>query len=55
MDLARCCAQPLDSDALGGRGTHMIREIMDEVSYARESEVNRLRLRKCLPVRTREP
>ncbi len=55
VDLAKCCAQPLDSDALGGRGTHMIREIMDEVSYARESEVNRLRLRKCLPVRTREP
>ena len=55
VDLAKCCAQPLDASALGGRGTHMIRAIMDEVSYGRESGVNRLRLRKCLPATVLKP
>lgn len=48
-DPARICAQPLDEVALGGRGTHLIREIMDEVSYERLADHNRLRLRKYLP------
>jgi anti-sigma regulatory factor (Ser/Thr protein kinase) len=39
----------LDENALGGRGTHLIRQIMDEVSYERLPEGNRLRLKKYLP------
>jgi len=49
VDLSKCCAQPLDKVALGGRGTHLIRQIMDEVCYERVSEGNRLRLKKYLP------
>jgi anti-sigma regulatory factor (Ser/Thr protein kinase) len=48
-DPARICAQPLDEVALGGRGTHLIRQIMDEVSYDRLSDQNRLRLKKYMP------
>jgi anti-sigma regulatory factor (Ser/Thr protein kinase) len=44
----------LDATALGGRGTHIIRQIMDEVCYDRVSERNRLRLKKCLPGATRK-
>ena len=47
-DLSRICAQALDQTAPGGRGTHLIRQIMDEVSYERVPEGNRLRLRKYL-------
>jgi serine/threonine-protein kinase RsbW len=48
-DPARICAQPLDEVALGGRGTHLIRQIMDEVSYERLPDHNRLRLKKYMP------
>jgi anti-sigma regulatory factor (Ser/Thr protein kinase) len=48
-DPSRFCAQPLDEMALGGRGTHLIRQIMDEVCYERLPEGNRLRLKKYLP------
>jgi serine/threonine-protein kinase RsbW len=48
-DPARICAQPLDEVALGGRGTHLIRQIMDEVSYDRVDDHNRLRLKKYMP------
>ncbi len=48
-DPSRFCAQPLDEVALGGRGTHLIRQIMDEVCYERVAEGNRLRLKKYLP------
>ncbi|HEV2499038.1 MAG TPA: ATP-binding protein [Terriglobia bacterium] len=48
-DPSRLCAQPLDEVALCGRGTHIIREIMDEVCYERVGEGNRLRLKKYLP------
>ena len=41
-------AQPLDDQALGGRGTHLIRMIMDEVIYERVPGGNRLRLSKRL-------
>jgi anti-sigma regulatory factor (Ser/Thr protein kinase) len=47
-DLSRVCAQPLDEVALAGRGTHLIRLIMDEVRYERVGEGNRLCLRKYL-------
>ncbi|HEV2424563.1 MAG TPA: ATP-binding protein [Terriglobia bacterium] len=49
VDRSKCCAQPLDAVALGGRGTHLIRQIMDEVCYERVPGGNRLRLKKCLP------
>jgi anti-sigma regulatory factor (Ser/Thr protein kinase) len=49
VDPTRICAQPLDETALGGRGTHLIRQIMDEVCYERLPEGNRLRLKKYLP------
>ena len=49
VDPSRVCAQPLDESALGGRGTHLIRQIMDEVCYERLPEGNRLRLKKYLP------
>ena len=49
-DPSRFCAQPLDEAALGGRGTHLIRQIMDEVCYERIPEGNRLSLKKYLPV-----
>jgi anti-sigma regulatory factor (Ser/Thr protein kinase) len=48
-DLSRVCAQPLDDVSLGGRGTHLIRQIMDEVCYERVAEGNRLLLKKYLP------
>jgi anti-sigma regulatory factor (Ser/Thr protein kinase) len=48
-DLSRLCAQALDDVSLGGRGTHLIRQIMDEVCYERVTEGNRLRLKKYLP------
>jgi anti-sigma regulatory factor (Ser/Thr protein kinase) len=48
-DPARICAQPLDDSALGGRGTHIIQMVMDEVSYERVRGGNLLRLRKSLP------
>jgi serine/threonine-protein kinase RsbW len=48
-DPGRICAQPLDKVALGGRGTHLIRQIMDEVSYERLPDHNRLRLKKYMP------
>lgn len=48
-DPVRLRAPPLDEMALGGRGTHIIRSIMDEVCYERVPRGNQLRLRKRLP------
>jgi serine/threonine-protein kinase RsbW len=48
-DLSKICAHPLDDVSLGGRGTHLIRQIMDEVCYERVADANRLRLKKYLP------
>ena len=45
-DPARICAQARDAISAGGRGTHLIRQIMDEVCYDRVPEGNRLRLKK---------
>jgi anti-sigma regulatory factor (Ser/Thr protein kinase) len=49
VDQARVCVQPLDDVCLGGRGTHMIRQIMDEVHYERVAGKNLVRLKKYLP------
>ena len=48
-DLDRICGQPLNDASLSGRGTHLIKAIMDEVCYERVPEGNRLRLIKHLP------
>jgi anti-sigma regulatory factor (Ser/Thr protein kinase) len=48
-DDAKLRAQPVDATALGGRGTYMIRQIMDEVSYEKAPGANRLHLKKRLP------
>ena len=47
-DPARLCAESPDELALSGRGTHLIRAIMDEVSYTTVSEGNQLKLVKHL-------
>jgi serine/threonine-protein kinase RsbW len=49
VDRSRICAQPVDDIVPGGRGTHLIRQIMDEVCYEQIPEGNRLRLKKYLP------
>ena len=48
-DPARICAQPMDDIALCGRGTHLIRSVMDEVTYQSVAEGNQLKLVKRLP------
>lgn len=48
-DPARIC-HPLEDFALSGRGTHMIKMIMDEMIYERVPGGNQLRLTKRLPV-----
>jgi anti-sigma regulatory factor (Ser/Thr protein kinase) len=48
-DMARICGQPLDEVALSGRGTHLIRAVMDEVCYEKVATGNQLRLVKRLP------
>ena len=48
-DPARLEPHPLDEVALSGRGTHIIRSIMDSVSYERAPGGNILRLTKRLP------
>ncbi len=48
-DTDRICAQPLDDVSLSGRGTHLIKAIMDEVSYERVEGGNQLKLIKYLP------
>ncbi|RSL15634.1 serine/threonine-protein kinase RsbW [Edaphobacter aggregans] len=47
-DLARICGQPLDDVSLTGRGTHLMKAIMDEVYYERVPGGNRVRLVKHL-------
>jgi len=48
-DPARICGQPLDDVSLGGRGTHLIKAVMDEVCYERVPQGNQLKLIKYLP------
>ena len=52
IDRSKYCAQPLNGIALGGRGTHLIRQIMNEVCYERLSEENLLCLKKYLTAGT---
>ena len=48
-DPARICGQPLDDASLGGRGTHLIKAVMDEMHYERVPGGNQLILIKHLP------
>ena len=48
-DPARICGQPLDDVSLSGRGTHLMREIMDAVYYERVPGGNQVTLIKHLP------
>ena len=48
-DPARICGQPLDDTSLSGRGTHLIKAVMDEVRYERVPGGNQLTLIKHLP------
>ncbi|MEO8594922.1 MAG: ATP-binding protein [Candidatus Solibacter sp.] len=52
-DLERLQPHPLNDWALSGRGTHLIRSAMDEVSYERVPRGNQLRLSKRLPADAR--
>ena len=49
-DPARICGQPLDEVSLSGRGTHLIKMMMDEVTYECVPGGNQLTLIKRLPV-----
>lgn len=48
-DPARICGQPLDEVSLSGRGTHLMKAVMDEMCYERVPRGNQLRLIKYLP------
>jgi anti-sigma regulatory factor (Ser/Thr protein kinase) len=52
---ARLKAHPLEEGALSGRGTHIIRTVMDEVCYERAPRGNQLRLIKWLPAAASTP
>jgi anti-sigma regulatory factor (Ser/Thr protein kinase) len=48
-DADKICGQPLDEFSLSGRGTHLIREIMDDVRYEQVDGRNQIRMIKRLP------
>ena len=48
-DPAKICGEPLNDVSLSGRGTHLMRAIMDEMTYEQSSGKNELRLVKNLP------
>jgi anti-sigma regulatory factor (Ser/Thr protein kinase) len=48
-DPARICGQPLNDVSLSGRGTHLMRVIMDEMTYEQSQGKNVLRLVKNIP------
>ena len=48
-DPTKICGKPLDECALSGRGTHLIKAIMDEMSYQTVPGGNQLKLVKRLP------
>ena len=48
-DPARICGQPLNDASLSGRGTHLMRAIMDEMTYEQTQGKNVLRLVKNIP------
>src|SRR5579864_3444946 len=41
-DKARICAREIGSDQQGGLGTHIIKQVMDKVSYEESAQGNRL-------------
>jgi anti-sigma regulatory factor (Ser/Thr protein kinase) len=47
-DLSKIGSEPLNEHSLSGRGTHMMKLMMDEVCYERVPGGNLLRLRKHL-------
>jgi anti-sigma regulatory factor (Ser/Thr protein kinase) len=47
-DLTRICAREVGCDKIGGLGTHIIRDVMDTVSYQRFPEGNRFTAAKRL-------
>lgn len=49
VDRSRICKHPPDELHTGGRGTHFMREIMDEVDYQTLPSRNRVRLVKYRP------
>ena len=53
-DPANFCSRPLGEVRGGGLGTHIIAKVMDQVSYERSAEGNRLRLFKSLNSKARE-
>jgi anti-sigma regulatory factor (Ser/Thr protein kinase) len=48
-DPSKICGQPLNDVSLSGRGTHLMRAIMDEMTYERTQGKNELRLVKNIP------
>lgn len=46
VDVAKVCARPLEVVKSGGLGTHIIRQIMDQVHYESLPDGNQLRLVK---------
>jgi anti-sigma regulatory factor (Ser/Thr protein kinase) len=48
-DPAKICGKPLDDCALSGRGTHLIKAVMDEMMYQKVPGGNQLHLVKRLP------
>ncbi|MES1257537.1 MAG: ATP-binding protein [Acidobacteriota bacterium] len=48
-DPARICARRRESLSPGGLGTHIIRDVMDQVVYQTTGEGNRLTMTKYLP------
>jgi anti-sigma regulatory factor (Ser/Thr protein kinase) len=48
-DPDRICGQPLNDVSLSGRGTHLMRAIMDEMCYEQVAGKNELRMVKNLP------
>jgi len=51
-DVANICAREPGCDQPGGLGTHIIREVMDSVTYEASPEGNRFVARKALPGKT---
>lgn len=51
-DLSKICAREVGCDQPGGLGTHIIRDVMDSVSYQRTESGNRFLAAKRLPKKT---
>jgi anti-sigma regulatory factor (Ser/Thr protein kinase) len=51
-DLSKICARELECDQPGGLGTHIIKEVMDSVSYEESPDGNRFVASKALRKKT---